>query len=84
MQLFTQLAHWPELLQRGLTNLAGRREERAMKPIVKILIRRALMTLGAIAVWAKALARGNAADGQTRSMPETDEKTGGVDSKSQP
>ena len=47
-----------------------------MKPIVKILIRRALMTLGAIAVWAKALGRGKA-DGQTRSMPDTDEKIAG-------
>jgi len=47
-----------------------------MKPIVKILLRRSLMTLSAIVVWAKALARGSA-DGQTRSMPETDQKTAG-------
>ena len=47
-----------------------------MKPIVKTLIRRALMTLGAIAVWAKALGRGKA-DGQTRSMSKTDEKMAG-------
>ncbi len=47
-----------------------------MKPIVKTLIRRALMTLGAIAVWAKALGRGKA-DGQTRSLSKTDEKMAG-------
>jgi hypothetical protein len=45
-----------------------------MNPMVKILLRRSLMTLSAIVVWAKALARGSA-DGQTRSMPETDQKT---------
>jgi hypothetical protein len=47
-----------------------------MKPIVKILLRRSLMALGAIVVWAKALGRGST-DGQTRSMPETDQKTAG-------
>lgn len=47
-----------------------------MKPIVKILIRRSLMALGGIVVWAKALGRGSA-DGQTRSIPDTDQKTGG-------
>ena len=47
-----------------------------MKPSVKILLRRFLMTLSAIFVWAKALA-GGSADGQTRSMPETDKKTAG-------
>ena len=34
------------------------------------------MTLGAIVVWAKALA-GGSADGQTQSTPETDQKTAG-------
>jgi hypothetical protein len=34
------------------------------------------MMLGAIVVWVKALAGGRA-DGQTRSMPETDQKTAG-------
>ena len=55
-----------------------------MKPIVKTLLRRSLITLGAIVVWAKTLA-GARADGQTRSMPETDEKTaGGATAKAQP
>jgi hypothetical protein len=80
MQLFTLLAHWRELLQRGSTGLAGRREEHVMKPIVKILLRRSLMTLSAIVVWVKALGRGSA-DGQTRSMPETDQKTAGGQQK---
>ena len=53
-----------------------------MKPAIKLLLRRSLMTLGAIVVWAKALAGGRA-DGQTQSTPETDQKTaGGGDSKS--
>ena len=43
-----------------------------MKPIVKILLRRSLLALGAIFVWAKAFARGRA-DGQAGS--ETDRKT---------
>ena len=47
-----------------------------MKPTIKILLRRFLMTLSAIAVWAKALA-GGSADEQTRSTPETDQKTAG-------
>ena len=47
-----------------------------MKPIVKILLRRSLMTLSAIVVWAKALARGGA-DGETPVTPETDQKTAG-------
>jgi hypothetical protein len=47
-----------------------------MKPIVKTLLQRSLLTLGAIVVWAKALARGKA-DGQTQSTPETDQKTAG-------
>ena len=47
-----------------------------MKPIVKNLLRRSLMTLSAIVVWAKALAGGRA-DEQTRSKPETDQKTEG-------
>ena len=34
------------------------------------------MTLGAIVVWAKALAQGSA-DEQTQSTPETDQKTAG-------
>ena len=52
-----------------------------MKPAIKLLLRRSLMTLGAIVVWAKALAGGRA-DGQTQSTPETDQKTAGGDSKS--
>jgi hypothetical protein len=52
-----------------------------MKPVVKTLLRRFLMTLGAIVVWAKALA-GGSADGETQSTRETDQKTAGVDSKS--
>ena len=52
-----------------------------MKPIVKTLLQRSLLTLGAIMVWAKALARGKA-DQQTQSTPETDQKTGGRDNKS--
>jgi hypothetical protein len=51
-----------------------------MKPIVKILLRRSLMTLSAIVVWVKALGRGSA-DGQTRSVPETDQKTAGGQQK---
>jgi hypothetical protein len=47
-----------------------------MKPIVKTLLRRFLMTLSAIVVWAKALARGSA-DGETQSTRETDQKTAG-------
>ena len=47
-----------------------------MKPIVKTLLRRFLLTLSAIVVWAKALA-GGSADEQTRSTPETDQKTAG-------
>ena len=53
-----------------------KRLKRAMKPIVKTLLRRSLLTLGAILVWAKALAGGRA-DAQTPSMPETDQKTAG-------
>ena len=41
-----------------------RTEERAMKPIVKTLLRRALLTLGGIFVWAKALAGGSRGDRQ--------------------
>jgi hypothetical protein len=53
-----------------------------MKPMAKTLLRRFLLTLSGIAVWAKALAAGSA-DEQTRSVPETDQKTAGVaDSKS--
>ena len=47
-----------------------------MKPLFKILLRRSLLTLGAIVVWAKALAWGRA-DEQTQSTPETDKKTAG-------
>jgi hypothetical protein len=47
-----------------------------MKPAVKVLLRRFLMTLGGIVVWAKALA-GGSADGQNQSTPETDQKTAG-------
>ena len=47
-----------------------------MKPAIKLLLRRSLMTLGAILVWAKALAGGRA-DEQTQSTPETDQKTAG-------
>ena len=41
-----------------------------MKPIVTRMLRRCLMTLGAIGVWAKALALGKA-------EPETDQKAAG-------
>ncbi len=41
-----------------------------MKPIVKTLLKRFLMTLGAITVWAKALAGGRGTD-------ETDQKGAG-------
>lgn len=47
-----------------------------MKVVVKTLLRRFLMTLGAIVVWAKALA-GGSADGETRSTRETNQKTAG-------
>jgi len=47
-----------------------------MKPIIKIMVRRSLMVLGAIVVWVKALG-GRSADEQTPSMPETDQKTAG-------
>ena len=50
--------------------------ERAMKPAIKLLLRRSLMTLGAILVWAKALAGGKTEE-QTQSTPETDQKTAG-------
>jgi hypothetical protein len=53
-----------------------KRLERAMTPIVKTLLRRFLLTLSGIAVWAKALT-GRSADEQTRSTPETDQKTAG-------
>ena len=46
-----------------------------MKPAIKLLLRRSLMTLGAIVVWAKALAGGRA-DEQTPSR-ETDQKRDG-------
>jgi hypothetical protein len=55
--------------------LHRKRLERAMKPIAKVLLRRILMTLGAIVVWAKALG-GARADEQTRST-EIDQKTAG-------
>jgi hypothetical protein len=45
-----------------------------MTPLVKTLLRRFLLILSGIVVWAKALA-GRSADEQTRSMPETDQKT---------
>ncbi len=54
----------------------GKTKERAMKPAIKLLLRRSLMTLGAILVWAKALAGGKA-DEQTQSTPETDQKKAG-------
>jgi len=50
--------------------------ERIMNPMVKTLLRRFLLTLSGIVVWAKALAGGRG-DEQTRSMPETDQKTVG-------
>ena len=52
-----------------------------MKPMAKVLLRRFLMTLGAIVVWAKALAGGRA-DEQTQST-ETDQKTEGSTTKVQ-
>jgi len=47
-----------------------------MKPIVKTLLRRFLLTLSGIFVWAKALA-GGSADEQTRSTAESDQKKAG-------
>jgi hypothetical protein len=47
-----------------------------MKPVFKIMLRRFLMTLGGIVIWAKALA-GGSAGGQNQSTPETDQKTAG-------
>jgi hypothetical protein len=52
----------------GISQSEGRTEERAMSQMVKILLRRALLTLGGIFVWAKALAGGSGA---------TDKKTAG-------
>ena len=64
------------LLAAGISQSEGKTKERAMKPAIKLLLRRSLMTLGAIVVWAKALA-GGSADGQTQSTPETDQKKAG-------
>jgi len=47
-----------------------------MNPAVKIMLRRFLMTLGGIVIWAKALAGGGAGE-QNQSTPETDQKTAG-------
>ena len=44
-----------------------------MKPIVKTVLTRFVMTIGAIIVWAKALAGGRA-DGKNPPMPETNQK----------
>ncbi len=52
-----------------------------MNPVIKRMLRRALMTLSGIVVWAKALGWGSA-DEQTQSTPETDQKQRGIDSKS--
>ena len=70
------LSHLSLLLTAGISQSEGETKERAMKPAIKLLLRRSLMTLGAIVVWAKALAGGRA-DGQTLSTPETDQKTAG-------
>jgi hypothetical protein len=45
-----------------------------MNQVLRVMLRRCLMILGGVVVWAKALA-GGSADGQTRSPPETDQKT---------
>jgi len=45
-----------------------------MNQVLKVMLRRCLMTLSGIFVWAKALAGGRA-DGETDSIPETDQKT---------
>ena len=47
-----------------------------MNPMITNLLRRFLIALGAIVVWAKALA-GGSADGETQSTRETDQKTAG-------
>ena len=49
-------------------------EERDMNQVLKVMLRRCLMTLGGVFVWAKALAGGRA-DAETEPMPETDQKT---------
>jgi hypothetical protein len=45
-----------------------------MNQALKVMLRRCLMTLGGIFVWAKALAGGRAED-EAQSMPETSQKT---------
>jgi hypothetical protein len=52
-----------------------------MNPIFGILLRRLLMTLGAIFVWKKTLPRGRA-NGEKPSMPDTNQHTAGIDGKS--
>ena len=64
------------LLAAGISQSEGETKERVMKPAIKLLLKRSLVTLGAILVWAKALAGGRA-DEQTQSTPETDQKTAG-------
>jgi hypothetical protein len=45
-----------------------------MNQVLKVMLRRCLMTLGGVFIWAKALAGGKT-DEEPRSMPETDKKT---------
>jgi hypothetical protein len=55
-----------------------------MNQMLKIMLRRCLMTLGGIFVWAKALAGGRV-DGETQLMAESDQKTAaGSTAKAQP
>jgi hypothetical protein len=51
-------------------------EERDMNQVLKVMLRRCLMTLGGIFVWAKALAGGRA-DGEPQSMPDSEKKDSG-------
>ena len=55
-----------------------------MKPIIKIMVRRSLMVLGAIVVWVKALG-GRSADEQTPvNARDRSKDSGGSTAKAQP
>jgi hypothetical protein len=60
----------------GISQSEGGNKERAMKPVIKRMLRRSLMTLSAMVVWAKALAWGSAEE-PTQSTPETNQKNSG-------
>ena len=69
------------LLAAGISQSEGKTKERAMKPAIKLLLRRSLMTLGAIVVWAKALA-GGAPTGRPSQRRRPIKRKRGVESKS--